>query len=69
MSDFDLLPEALEDGVPDCRSDDFCGVREDDDDDCPEDRCSELGLEFEPDFPPDLEVPEVSRERSALHSQ
>ena len=47
MSDFDLLPEALKDGVPDCPSDDFCGVREDDDDDCPEDHCLELELEFE----------------------
>ena len=69
MSDFDLLPEALEDGVPDCRSDDFCRVREDDDDDCLEDRCSELELEFEPDFPLDLEVLEVSHECSALRSQ
>ena len=69
MSDFDLLPEALEDRVLDCRLDDFCGIREDDNDDCLEDCCSESEFELELDFLPDLKVPEVSRERSALHSQ
>ena len=69
MSDFDLLPEALEDGVLDCRSDDFCGVCEDDNAYCPEDCCSELEFELEPDFLPNLEVPEVSREHLVLHSQ